>query len=35
VVRNLPEGDEATAWHDALATVIAGFASGNRQQHPD
>ena len=35
VFRNLPEGDEATAWHDALATVIAGFASGNRQQHPD
>ena len=34
VFRNLPEGDEATAWHDALATVIAGFATGKRQQHP-
>ncbi len=30
VFRNLPEGDEATAWHDALATVIAGFARGKR-----
>ena len=30
VFRNLPEGDEATAWHDALATVIAGFVKEKR-----
>jgi AcrR family transcriptional regulator len=28
VFRNLPEGDEERAWHDALATVIAGFGAG-------
>lgn len=25
VFRNLPEGDEEQAWHNALATVINGF----------
>ena len=28
VFRNLPEGSEARAWHDALATVIRGFDAG-------
>ena len=28
VFRNLPEGQEEQAWHNALATVVAGFSAG-------
>jgi AcrR family transcriptional regulator len=30
VFRNLPEGDEARAWREALATLVRGFGAGDR-----
>ena len=30
VFRNLPEGDEERAWHDARASVVAGFSAHPR-----
>jgi hypothetical protein len=30
VFPNLPAGAEATAWQDALATVVAGLAKSSR-----
>ena len=27
VLRIMPKGEEEQAWHDALATVVRGFAS--------
>jgi AcrR family transcriptional regulator len=33
VFRNLPEGEEAQAWREALATLVDGFASADRLQH--
>jgi AcrR family transcriptional regulator len=31
VFRNLPEGEEERAWHDALSTLVRGFAAGPSQ----